>query len=86
VSLGVQPDGSRAVVPLHRVGVLLVVILAPGLHVNLSPSAPRGLYQMVAGSPTRGFYRKLGAKLRREWILTRLAGAPLRRLPRGRER
>src|SRR2546427_6638399 len=42
--------------------------------------------QMVAGSPTRGFYRKLGAKLRREWILTRLAGAPLRRLARGRDR
>jgi hypothetical protein len=32
----VQPDGSRAVIALHGVGVLLVVILAPGLHVNLS--------------------------------------------------
>ncbi len=30
------------------------------------------------------FYRKLGAKLRREWILTRITGAPLRRLARGR--
>ena len=30
------------------------------------------------------FYRKLGAKLRREWILTRLTGAPLRRLARAR--
>jgi GNAT superfamily N-acetyltransferase len=32
--------------------------------------------------PAIGFYRRLGAKLRREWILTRLTGAPLRRLAR----
>jgi len=37
-------------------------------------------------TPSIRFYQKLGAKLRREWILTRLAGAPLRRLARGRER
>jgi len=37
-------------------------------------------------TPSIRFCRKLGAKLRREWILTRLAGAPLRRLARGRER
>ena len=36
--------------------------------------------------PSIRFCRKLGAKRRREWILTRLAGAPLRRLARGRER
>jgi len=35
-------------------------------------------------TPAIRFYRKLGATLRREWILTRLAGAPLRRLARGR--
>jgi len=35
-------------------GVLLAVILVLGLHVNLSASAPRGLYRMVAGWPTRG--------------------------------
>ena len=35
-------------------------------------------------TPGIRFYRKLGATLRREWILTRLAGAPLRRLARGR--
>src|SRR5437763_1947902 len=35
-------------------------------------------------TPSIRFYRKLGATLRREWILTRLAGAPLRRLARGR--
>jgi GNAT superfamily N-acetyltransferase len=29
-----------------------------------------------------GFYKRLGAKLRRQWILTRLTGAPLRRLAR----
>ena len=37
-------------------------------------------------TPSIRFYQKLGATLRREWILTRLAGAPLRRLARGRER
>ena len=35
-------------------------------------------------TPSIRFYQKLGAKLRREWILTRLAGAPLRRLAGGR--
>jgi len=33
-------------------------------------------------APSIRFYEKLGARLRREWILTRLAGAPLRRLAR----
>ena len=33
-------------------------------------------------TPSIRFYRKLGATLRREWILTRLTGAPLRRLAR----
>jgi len=37
-------------------------------------------------TPSIRFYQKLGAKLRREWILTRLTGAPLRRLAGGRER
>jgi len=32
--------------------------------------------------PAIGFYKRLGAKLRRQWILTRLTGAPLRRLAR----
>ena len=43
-----------AVVALPAIGILLAVILALGLHVNLSASAPRGLYRMVAGRPTRG--------------------------------
>lgn len=30
--------------------------------------------------PAIRFYRRLGASLKREWILTRLTGAPLRRL------
>ena len=33
-------------------------------------------------TPSIGFYERLGAKLRREWLLTRLTGAPLRRLAR----
>ena len=45
---------ARAVVALSVAGVLLVVILALGLHVNLSASARRGLYRTVAGRPTRG--------------------------------
>jgi GNAT superfamily N-acetyltransferase len=32
--------------------------------------------------PAIGFYKRLGAKLRRQWILTRLTGASLRRLAR----
>ena len=32
--------------------------------------------------PAIGFYRRLGAKLHTEWVLTRLTGAPLRRLAR----
>src|SRR5262245_32112088 len=32
--------------------------------------------------PAIGFYRRLGANLRKEWILTRLTGAPLERLAR----
>ena len=47
---------ARAVVALSVAGVLVVVILAPGLHVNLSASAPRGLYRTVAGRPTRGVW------------------------------
>ena len=31
-------------------------------------------------TPSIGFYERLGARLRRDWILTRLSGAPLRRL------
>ena len=34
-------------------------------------------------TPSIRFYRRLGAGLRKEWILTRLTGAPLRRLARG---
>jgi GNAT superfamily N-acetyltransferase len=32
--------------------------------------------------PSIRFYEKLGARLRRDWILTRLTGPPLRRLAR----
>ena len=35
-------------------------------------------------TPSIGFYERLGARLRRDWILTRLTGAPLRRLARTR--
>ena len=35
-------------------GALAAATLGLGLHVNLSPSAPRGLYHAVAGTPTRG--------------------------------
>ena len=33
-------------------------------------------------TPSIRFYRRLGAGLRKQWILTRLTGAPLRRLAR----
>jgi GNAT superfamily N-acetyltransferase len=35
-------------------------------------------------TPSIGFYERLGATLRREWVLTRLTGAPLRSLARSR--
>jgi GNAT superfamily N-acetyltransferase len=35
-------------------------------------------------APSIGFYERFGARLRRDWILTRLSGAPLRRLARAR--
>ena len=35
-------------------------------------------------TPSIGFYERLGARLRRDWILTRLSGAPLRQLARPR--
>src|SRR4030095_10524142 len=47
---------ARAVLALPVAGVLLALILMLGLHVNLSASAPRGLYRMVAGSRTRGVW------------------------------
>ena len=35
-------------------------------------------------APAIGFYEGLGARLRKDWILTRLTGAPLRQLSRAR--
>ena len=35
-------------------------------------------------TPSIRFYKKLGAKLSPQWILTRLSGAPLNRLAHGR--
>ena len=35
-------------------------------------------------TPAIGFYKRLGARLRKDWILTRLTGAPLRKLSRAR--
>jgi GNAT superfamily N-acetyltransferase len=32
--------------------------------------------------PAIGFYKRLGARLHKQWIITRLTGAPLRRLAR----
>ena len=32
--------------------------------------------------PAIGFYKRLGARLQRQWIITRLTGTPLRRLAR----
>jgi len=45
---------GRAVIGVLLAGSLLAAILGLGLHVNLSPSAPRGLYRSITGAPTRG--------------------------------
>src|SRR5437879_11485189 len=43
-----------AVVGVPLAGALIAAILGLGLHVNLSPSAPRGLYRAITGTPNRG--------------------------------
>src|SRR2546425_12365323 len=48
-----EPVG-RAVGGVPIAGALLAAILGLGLHVNLSPSAPRGLYRAITDPPTRG--------------------------------
>lgn len=45
---------GRAAVGAPLASVLLAGLLGLGLRVNLSPSAPQGLYRAVAGTPTRG--------------------------------
>jgi conjugative transfer signal peptidase TraF len=45
---------ERALVDVLLAGALAATVLGFGPHVNLSPSAPRGLYRTIAGSPTRG--------------------------------
>jgi hypothetical protein len=49
-----ERTGERRGRKKEILGLLLAEIVALGLHVNLSASAPRGMYRMVAGSPTRG--------------------------------
>ena len=51
---GCRRTCGRAVVGVLLAGALAAATLGLGLHVNLSPSAPRGLYHAVAGTPTRG--------------------------------
>jgi conjugative transfer signal peptidase TraF len=45
---------ERALVGVLLAGALAAAVLGFGLHVNLSPSAARGLYRTIAGTPTRG--------------------------------
>ena len=51
---GCRRTCERTLVGVLLAGGLAAAILGLGLHVNLSPSAPRGLYRAIAGSPTRG--------------------------------
>jgi len=51
---GCRRTCERALVGVLLAGALAAEIRGLGLHVNLSPSAPRGLYHAVAGTPTRG--------------------------------
>jgi len=44
----------RALRAVGLVGGALATILGLGLHINLSASAPRGLYRIVTGIPVRG--------------------------------
>ena len=56
------------------------------LTVEVTDAITLDLFLKTKNANHFNFYQKLGATLRREWILTRLAGAPLRRLAGGRER
>jgi conjugative transfer signal peptidase TraF len=51
---GCRRTCERTLVGVWITGALAAAILGLGLHANLSPSAPRGLYRAVAGTPTRG--------------------------------
>src|SRR3989454_6928066 len=51
---GCRRTCGRAVVGVLLAGALAAATLGLELHVNLSPSAPRGLYHAVTGTPTRG--------------------------------
>jgi len=70
----------------------LIITLNPHRTYNNFPGWHRdhrvtGRVVLDCNTPSIRFYQKLGAKLRRQWILTRLTGAPLSRLARrGRSR
>src|SRR2546422_4310343 len=66
-----------AVVGVPLAGARIAAILGLGLHVNLSPSAPRGLYRAVTGTPLGGAWvaacvsrseeRRVGEEGRSRW-------------------
>jgi putative transposase len=75
---GITEDGRKVL--LH---------LAPGTKEDTASCTAffedlkrRGLPDLHWNTPSIRFYWKLGATFRKEWILTRLTGAPLRRLAR----
>ena len=51
---GCRRTCERALVGVLLAGALAAAVLGLGLHVNLSASAPRGLYRAIPGTPTRG--------------------------------
>ena len=58
-------------------------LLAALARIAVSRGCGRMEWAVLAWNrPAIRFYRRLGARLHKEWILTRLAGAPLRRLAR----
>ena len=52
--LACSQTSAQAVIAERIACVLVTVMLGLGLHVNVSASAPRGLYCAVTGGPTRG--------------------------------
>ena len=62
---------GRAVVGVPIASALLTAILGVGLNVNLSPSAPRGVYRAAMEPPPRG------AWVASAWLpRQRLSGVP----------